>query len=57
MCETSSLTLGEEHRLRVVKNRVLRRICGPKMEEVAGGWRKLHNEDIQNLCTSTNLLE
>jgi hypothetical protein len=38
-CETWSLTLREEHRLRVFKNRVLRRIFGPKMDEVTGGWR------------------
>jgi hypothetical protein len=43
-CETWSLTLREEHRLRVFKNRVLRRIFGPKRDEVTGGWRKLHNE-------------
>jgi hypothetical protein len=38
-----SLTLREEHRLRVFENRVLRRIFGPKRDEVTGGWRKLHN--------------
>jgi hypothetical protein len=48
-CETWSLTLREEHRLRVFKNRVLRRIFGPKMEEVAGGWRRLHNKELHNL--------
>jgi hypothetical protein len=42
-CETWSLTLREEHRLRVFENRVLRRIFGPK-GEVTGGWRKMHNE-------------
>jgi hypothetical protein len=42
-CETWSLTLREEHILRVFKNRVLRRILGPKRDEVTGGWRKLHN--------------
>jgi hypothetical protein len=41
-CETWSLTLREEHRLRVFENRVLRRIFGPKRDEVTGGWRKLH---------------
>jgi hypothetical protein len=46
-CETSSLTLREEHRLRVFENRVLRRIFGPKKNEVTGGWRKLHNEELQ----------
>jgi len=43
-CETWSLTLREERRLRMFENRVLRRIFGPKREEVAGEWRKLHNE-------------
>jgi hypothetical protein len=43
-CETWSLTLREEHRLRVFENRVLRRIFGPERDEVTGGWRKLHNE-------------
>jgi hypothetical protein len=38
-----SLTLREEHRLKVFENRVLRRIFGPKRDEVTGGWRKLHN--------------
>jgi hypothetical protein len=45
-CETWSLTLMEEHRLRVFENRVLRRIFGPKRDEVTGGWRKLHNEEL-----------
>jgi hypothetical protein len=45
-CETWSLTLREEYRLRVFENRVLRRIFGPKRDEVMGGWRKLHNEEI-----------
>jgi hypothetical protein len=43
-CETWSLTLWEEHRLRVFENKVLRRIFGPKRDEVTRGWRKLHNE-------------
>jgi hypothetical protein len=42
-CETWSLTLREEHRLREFENRVLSRIFGPKRDEVTGGWRKLHN--------------
>jgi hypothetical protein len=41
-CETWSLTLREEHRLRVFENKVLRRIFGPKRDEETGGWRKLH---------------
>jgi hypothetical protein len=48
-CETWSLTLREEHRLRVFENRVLRRIFGPKRDEDTGGWRKLHNEELHNL--------
>jgi hypothetical protein len=41
-CEAWSLTLGEEHRLRVFENRVLRRIFGPKSDEATGDWRKFH---------------
>jgi hypothetical protein len=43
---TCSLTLREEHRLRVFENRVLRRIFGPKRDEVTGEWRNLHNEEL-----------
>jgi hypothetical protein len=43
-CETWSLTLREEHRLMVFENRVLRRIFGPKRDEVTGEWRKLYNK-------------
>jgi hypothetical protein len=50
-CETWSLTLREEHRLRVFDNRVLRRIFGPKREE-DGSWRKLHNDELHNLYSS-----
>jgi hypothetical protein len=42
--KTWSLALREEHKLRVVDNRVLRKVSGPKRDEVVGGWRKLHNE-------------
>jgi len=45
-CETWSLTLREEYRLRVYENRVLRRIFGPKWEEVTGEWKKLRNEEL-----------
>jgi len=48
-CETWSLILKEEHRLRVFENRVLRRISGPKRDEVTGEWRKLHNEELNEL--------
>jgi hypothetical protein len=40
----------------VFENRVLRRIFGPKREEVAGGWRRLHNEELHNLYTSPNII-
>jgi hypothetical protein len=52
-CETWSLILSEEHRLRVSKNRVLRRIFGPKRQKVAGCFRKLRNEEIQNVYFSS----
>jgi hypothetical protein len=48
-CETWSLTLREDHRLRVCENRVLRQICGPTRDEVTGEWRKLHNEELRDL--------
>jgi hypothetical protein len=46
------VTLREEHRLRLFENRVLRRIFGSKRDEVAGRWRKLHNEGLRNLHSS-----
>jgi hypothetical protein len=46
----------DEHRLRVSENRVLRRIFGPEGEEVAGGWRRLHNEELHKLYTSPNMI-
>jgi hypothetical protein len=55
-CETWSLTLREEHRLRVSENRVLRGVFGPKREEVTGGWRRLHNEELHNLYSSPNII-
>jgi hypothetical protein len=55
-CETWCLTLREEHKLRVFENRVLRKIFGPKREEVAGGWRSLHNEELRNLLTAPNII-
>jgi hypothetical protein len=54
-CETWSLTLREEHRLRVSENRMLRRIFGPKREE-DGSWRKLHNDEIHSLYSSPNIV-
>jgi hypothetical protein len=47
-CETWSLTMREEHRLRVFENRMLRRIFGHKRDEVMGEWRKLHNGEVRN---------
>jgi hypothetical protein len=55
-CETWSLTLREEHRLRVFENRVLRRIFGPRRDEVTGDWRKLRNEELHNLYSSPNII-
>jgi hypothetical protein len=56
-CETLSLTLREEHRLRVFENRVLKRIFGPKRDEVTGGWRKLHNEELHGLYSSPSIVK
>jgi hypothetical protein len=50
------LTLREEHRLRVFENRVLRRIFGPKRDEVTGGRRKLHNEELRDLYSSPSII-
>jgi hypothetical protein len=55
-CETWSLTLREEHRLKVFQNRMLNRIFGPKKEEVVGGWRRLHNEELRNLYASPDII-
>ena len=53
--ETWSLTLREEGKLRVFDNSVLRRICGPKRNEVTGEWRKLHNDKLNELYSSPNI--
>src|SRR5215813_302754 len=55
-CETWSLTLREERRLRVFENRVLRRVFGPKRNEVTGEWRKLHNEELSDLYSLPNIV-
>jgi hypothetical protein len=55
-CETWSLTLREEQRLRVFQNRVLRRIFGPKRDEATGEWRRLHNEELNDLYSSQNII-
>jgi hypothetical protein len=54
-CGTWSLTLREEHRLRVFENRVLRRIFGLKRDEVMGGWRKLNNEELHKFYSSSSI--
>jgi hypothetical protein len=54
--ETWSLTLKEEHRLKVFENRVLRRIFGPKRNDVTGEWRQLNNEELCNLYSSPNII-
>jgi hypothetical protein len=54
-CETWSLTLREKHRLRVVQNRVLRRIVRPKGDEIAGGWRRLQMRSFI-MCTLHQIL-
>jgi hypothetical protein len=55
-CETWSATLGEVHGLRVFENRVLRRMFGPKREEVMGDWRKLHSEELHNWQASPYII-
>jgi hypothetical protein len=55
-CKTESVTLREEPRLRAFENRVLRTTFGPKRVEVAGGWRRLRNEELHNLHASPNIV-
>jgi hypothetical protein len=54
--QTWSLTLKEKHSLRVFENRVLRRIFGPKRDEVTGEWRKLHSGELRNLYPPPNII-
>jgi len=55
-CETWSLTLREERRLMVFENRVLRKVFGPKRGEVTGEWRKLHNEELNDVYSLPNIV-
>jgi hypothetical protein len=56
-CETWTLTLRDEHRLGLFEDRVLGRIFGPKRNEVIGGWRKLHNEELHNLYCLPSIIK
>jgi hypothetical protein len=56
-CESWSLTLRVELRLRVFENRMLRRVFGPNRDEVTGEWRKLHNEEFSDLYSSLNIIK
>jgi hypothetical protein len=55
-CKTWSLILREEHRIRIFEKRVLRRIFGPKRDEVTAIWIKLHSEDLHNLYSSASII-
>jgi hypothetical protein len=56
-CETWSLTLRKEHRLRVFENGLLMRIFGPKRDDLTGEWRKLHNEQLHDLYSSPSIIK
>jgi hypothetical protein len=55
-CERWSLALTEDHRLRVIENSVLRRTLGPKRDKITGEWRKLHNEELNDLYSSPSIV-
>ena len=57
VCANWSLTLREGHRLRVYENRELRRIFGPREDEVTGEWGRLHNEELNDLYCSPNIVQ
>jgi hypothetical protein len=56
VCETWPLTLREGLRLRKFENRLLRRIFGLREDDIAGGWRKFHNEELHNSYSSPNII-
>jgi len=56
VCETWSLTLREEHRLRVFKNGMVRKILGRVSEDITGDWRKLHRGELHDLCCSADII-
>jgi hypothetical protein len=56
VCETWSLILRKDHRLKVFKNRALRRIFGPKRDAMVDSWRTFHSEKLHNLYTSPNII-
>jgi hypothetical protein len=56
-CETLSLALREEYRLRLFGNTVARRIFGPKRDEVIGGWRKMHDKELHDLYSSPIIIK
>jgi hypothetical protein len=55
-CAEYPPTLRQEHRLKVFENRVLKRIFGPRKDEVTGGWRRLHNKELHNLFSSPSII-
>jgi hypothetical protein len=56
VCKTWFLTLREEYKLRVIENRMIKRLFGTKMEEVTGIWRKLHNDELHDVYCSSNII-